>query len=112
MVYANRDPQDTFRWKGENVSTAEVSKCLGRHPGVVDANVYGVQLPNHDGRAGCAALMLHPDVAETFDLDGLLRYVFTFVVDRPWINTTSGMRGKISQLTQCLYSFASYLLAH
>ncbi|OAL29241.1 hypothetical protein AYO22_02135 [Fonsecaea multimorphosa] len=65
---------DTFRWKGENVSTAEVSECLGRYPGVIDANVYGVQVPNHDGRAGCAALMLSPDVAQSFDLDGLLRH--------------------------------------
>lgn len=66
---------DTFRWKGENVSTAEVSECLGRFPGVVDANVYGVAVPNHDGRAGCAALLLAPNVAQNFDLSGLLRYV-------------------------------------
>lgn len=66
---------DTFRWKGENVSTAEVSECLGRYPDVVDANVYGVQIPNHDGRAGCAALMINPASAQAFDLDGLLRYV-------------------------------------
>lgn len=41
---------DTFRWKGENVSTAEVSQVIGDFPGVVEANVYGVQLPNYDGR--------------------------------------------------------------
>ena len=64
---------DTFRWKGENVSTAEVSECLGKFPGVVDANVYGVQVPNHDGRAGCAALLLDPSVIENFDVNGLLR---------------------------------------
>ncbi|OAP65138.1 hypothetical protein AYL99_01110 [Fonsecaea erecta] len=64
---------DTFRWKGENVATAEVSECLGRFPGVIDANVYGVRVPNHDGRAGCAALMLSPEVAGRFDFDGLLR---------------------------------------
>ena len=64
---------DTFRWKGENVSTAEVSECLGRYPGVVDANVYGVQIPNHDGRAGCAALMINSANAQAFELDGLLR---------------------------------------
>ena len=74
---------DTFRWKGENVSTAEVSECLGRYPGVVDANVYGVQLPNHDGRAGCAALMLNPEVPQTFDLGGLLRYVVQSVANAP-----------------------------
>jgi hypothetical protein len=46
---------------------------LGKYPGVIDANVYGVQLPNHDGRAGCAALMLNSEVGQTFDLTGLLR---------------------------------------
>ena len=49
---------DTFRWKGENVSTAEVAEALGSHPALKEANVYGVQLPNHDGRAGCAAIGL------------------------------------------------------
>ncbi|KAF2102827.1 very long-chain acyl-CoA synthetase/fatty acid transporter [Rhizodiscina lignyota] len=49
---------DTFRWKSENVSTAEVAEVLGRVEGVVEANVYGVQIPGHDGRAGCAALLL------------------------------------------------------
>ncbi|KAH9841220.1 Very long-chain fatty acid transport protein [Teratosphaeria destructans] len=49
---------DTFRWKSENVSTAEVSEALGTHPIIREANVYGVHLPNHDGRAGCAAIGL------------------------------------------------------
>ncbi|KAI4595827.1 putative NRPS-like protein biosynthetic cluster [Pestalotiopsis sp. 9143b] len=49
---------DTFRWKSENVATTEVSQMLGMHPSVQEANVYGVQLPNHDGRAGCVALVL------------------------------------------------------
>ncbi|KAL2848129.1 hypothetical protein BJY01DRAFT_233995 [Aspergillus pseudoustus] len=48
---------DTFRWKSENVSTNEVSEVLGVHPEVHEANVYGVTLPNHDGRAGCAAIV-------------------------------------------------------
>lgn len=50
---------DTFRWKSENVSTAEVSQVLGLHPAVHEANVYGVQLPHHDGRAGCVALIFN-----------------------------------------------------
>lgn len=49
---------DTFRWKAENVSTNDVSEALGAHPAVHEANVYGVELPHHDGRAGCVALHL------------------------------------------------------
>lgn len=49
---------DTFRWKSENVSTAEVSEAVGTHPAVLEANVYGIELPNHDGRAGCVAVCL------------------------------------------------------
>ncbi|MCJ1243863.1 hypothetical protein MMC30_001060 [Trapelia coarctata] len=55
---------DTFRWKSENVSTSEVAEVLGVHPAVLDANVYGVELPNHDGRAGCVAIMFNRDVDE------------------------------------------------
>ena len=47
---------DTYRWKSENVSTAEVAEALGAYPGVTEANVYGVRVPGHDGRAGCAAV--------------------------------------------------------
>lgn len=51
---------DTFRWKSENVSTAEVAETLGKYPGIAEANVYGVAVPGHEGRAGCAALNLTP----------------------------------------------------
>lgn len=57
---------DTFRWKAENVSTAEVSEAIGSHSMVHEANVYGVQLPHHDGRAGCAALVLADEPSERF----------------------------------------------
>lgn len=58
---------DTFRWKSENVSTAEVGECLGAHPHVLEANVYGVEVPHHDGRAGCAAILFDAEKGEVTD---------------------------------------------
>ena len=64
---------DTFRWKGENVSTGEVGEVLAATPGVREANVYGVTVPGVDGRAGMAALVADGD----FSLDDLSSRVST-----------------------------------
>jgi fatty-acyl-CoA synthase len=48
---------DTFRWKGENVSTSEVEQALSSCPGVLDIAVYGVTVPYADGRARTAAIV-------------------------------------------------------
>jgi fatty-acyl-CoA synthase len=52
---------DTFRWKGENVSTGEVGEALAAVPGILEANVYGVSVPDVDGRAGMASLVVGGD---------------------------------------------------
>ena len=57
---------DTYRWKGENVSTQEVAEALSAFPGVQFANAYGVEVPGADGRAGMVALQL----ADPADFDG------------------------------------------
>jgi len=60
---------DTFRWKGENVATSEVSEVIAVMDGVKEVNVYGVAVPGADGRAGMASLV--PDdgftVADFYD---------------------------------------------
>ncbi|MEO1641691.1 MAG: long-chain-acyl-CoA synthetase [Pseudomonadota bacterium] len=62
---------DTFRWKGENVSTNEVAECVSKAPGISTANVYGVSVPGTDGRAGMAAITTDGEV----DFDGLYTWL-------------------------------------
>lgn len=64
---------DTFRWKSENVSTNEVGEILCGFPGVAMCNVYGVEIPGADGRAGMAALRFGDDAGE-LDLEAIARY--------------------------------------
>ncbi|XP_072514886.1 long-chain fatty acid transport protein 6 [Salminus brasiliensis] len=52
---------DTFRWKGENVATTEVTEILGLPDFIQEANVYGVVVPGHEGRAGMAAIIVRPE---------------------------------------------------
>lgn len=62
---------DTYRWKSENVSTAEVAEVVGKYSGVFEANVYGVEVPGHEGRAGCAALTIASERPTNIDWRGL-----------------------------------------
>ena len=55
MYFCDRSG-DTFRWKGENVSTTEVEATMSSVLDLQDVVVYGVQIQGMDGRAGMAAI--------------------------------------------------------
>ena len=52
---------DTFRWKGENVSTTEVEGTMQNILGLKDVLVYGVLIPGMDGRVGMAVINTDED---------------------------------------------------
>jgi fatty-acyl-CoA synthase len=64
---------DTFRWKGENVATTEVSEAISAFPGVEHATVYGVTIPSTDGRVGMATLV----ATKELDLAGLRKHLMS-----------------------------------
>ncbi|XP_034231074.1 long-chain fatty acid transport protein 4-like isoform X2 [Thrips palmi] len=59
---------DTFRWKGENVSTSEVEAVVSNAAGYRDAVVYGVEVFGNEGRAGMAAIL---DQEDNLDLQAI-----------------------------------------
>lgn len=48
---------DTFRWKGENVSTMEVEGVIQNILEHRDVTVYGVEMPGMEGRVGMATIV-------------------------------------------------------
>ena len=103
---------DTFRWKGENVSTGEVTAVITACPGVSDAVVYGVGVPGTEGRAGMAAVV----VAAQFELADLRRHLQAlpayarplFIRIVPSIELTGTFRLKKSELARQGYDPARF----
>jgi fatty-acyl-CoA synthase len=62
---------DTFRRKGENVATSEVSGAICTFPGITHANVYGVSIPGTEGRVGMAAVVAENEL----DVEGLRKHL-------------------------------------
>ncbi len=96
---------DTFRWKGENVATSEVQEQISKWLPVREVNVYGVQVPGTEGRAGMAALVLadgHPFDAAAFHahvVDALPSYSRPlFVRIMPELQTTGTFKLKKTDL--------------
>ncbi|WP_375192162.1 long-chain-acyl-CoA synthetase [Marinobacter sp.] len=65
---------DTFRWKGENVSTTEVENIIDGSGLVEEAIVYGVEIPGTNGKAGMVTLVPQSN-GQSFDVNGLFRYL-------------------------------------
>nr|XP_033709016.1 long-chain fatty acid transport protein 6 isoform X4 [Tursiops truncatus] len=68
---------DTFRWKGENIATTEVADIVGMLDFIQDTNVYGVAVPDYEGKAGMASITLKPNMS--LDLEKVYEQVVTFL---------------------------------
>uniref|UniRef100_A0A672GC01 long-chain-fatty-acid--CoA ligase n=1 Tax=Salarias fasciatus TaxID=181472 RepID=A0A672GC01_SALFA len=77
FIYFQDRVGDTFRWKGENVATTEVSDILTISDCLKEANVYGVQVPGHEGRIGMAAVTVNKDTP--FDGSKLYDHVASYL---------------------------------
>jgi fatty-acyl-CoA synthase len=103
---------DTFRWKGENVSTSEVEAAICAFPGVKDACVYGVTVPEADGRAGMAAMVTGGEIDLSAFWEHLMARLPAYALPlflrlRSWLEVTATFKHAKSDLARQGYDPAA-----
>ena len=61
-VYFTDRTGDTFRWRGENVSTTEIENTTSKIIKNLEVACYGVEIPGAEGRAGMIAIVHQDDI--------------------------------------------------
>ena len=61
-VYFTDRTGDTFRWRGENVSTTEIENTASKIIKNLQVACYGVEIPGAEGRAGMIAIVHQDDI--------------------------------------------------